>query len=257
MGRRSKVAVTVIVVIAMMMIVTGIVGATASFPDTAERQPTVPFEQQKTVPAQSFDAVKIDGRTVDVQVSTADVNEAQIRLNGKLYQPDPHADKFIEINVRRGELRISFAKEMLITELQVFGIEVVGEAVSTLQAELVLPQRVYRSIEIRTLTGDVLLRGVEARMLDVESEMGDIVFETAQKREQFSLEIESDHGDVTIFGEAVRAEREFADEEDHGYEYEDRYWDEDAYSSRYFVGNGSQWVQLKSEHGSIDVRGMN
>jgi lia operon protein LiaG len=251
MGKKSKVTLTVIVVLAIVMIVTGVVGATTTFPGPAERVAAYPFEQQKTVPGGSFDSVKIDGRTVDLQLSSAAIDEAQIRLKGQLFRKDQNSGDFIETNVRNGELRISFSKKMLMTELQLFGIEVGGEETYELRAELVLPQKLYRSIKIDSVSGDVLVRGVESRMLDVESELGDIVFETTQQQEeQLSLKAESEHGSITIFGEPVRATRDGHDEDDDFYEYDDRH----EHSYRYFIDNGENWVELESEHGSIAVK---
>jgi hypothetical protein len=246
MGKISKLVVTLVVVLAIAMIVTGIVGATLTFPKFSDRQPTYSFEQLETVANDSFESVKIDGRTIDVKVSTADVNEAQILLTGKLYRPADSSDDFIKTNVRNRELRISFAKEMLIAELQVLGIEVANDATNALQAELILPQKVYRSIKIKTHTGDIVVQGIESRLLDVESEWGDIRYDTAQDRQQLSVKAESDYGTVTIFGERMK--------NTHGFDRED-YDEHDEYPN--YVGGGSNWVELESEHGSIDVQEMN
>jgi hypothetical protein len=249
MGKKIKVTLTVIMVLAIAMIVTGIVGATMTFPGPGERNPSYPFEQQKTVPADTFDSVKIEGRTVDLQVSTADVTEAQIRLSGQLFRNDQDSQDFIEATVRNGELSVSFSKKMLMTELQVFGIVVGGEEAFELQAELLLPQKMYRSIKVESLTGDVLVRGVESRLLDVESELGDIVFETALDREQLSLKAETEHGEVTMFGESVRTSHEWRDNDEY-HDYDNRY----DHAVQYYVGNGPNWVELDSELGSIEVK---
>jgi hypothetical protein len=239
------------VLAAIVMIVTGVVGATTTFPGPAERVAAYPFEQQKTVPGGSFDSVKIDGRTVDLQLSTADIDEAQIRLKGQLFRENQNSGDFIETNVRNGELRISFSKKMLMTEIRILGFTMDSEETHALRAELVLPQKLYRSIEIDSVSGDVLVRGVESRMLDVESGMGDISYEiTQQQEEQLSLMAESEHGSITIFGKHVRATRDGKDEDDDFYEYDDRH----ERSYRYFIDNGENWVELESEHGSIAVK---
>lgn len=250
MGKTSKWIVTVIVVSAIVMIVTGVVGASMTFPSPKERQPSYPFEQQETVAGDAFDSVKIEGGTMALQVSGAAVDQAQIRLTGELYQAPADIDDFIEVRISNGELRITFAREILMNELIVFGLEA-SDVTDAMLAEIVLPEKMYSSLEIRSLTGEVSVRGIEAEMVDIESVTGDIRLATSQDPTQLSVSAQSDHGTVTVFGQQVKSER--GSRYDHEAWHDEDDWDEGSRIN----GSGQRWIELESEHGSIEVEQMN
>jgi hypothetical protein len=266
MRKKRKGFVIATIVLAMAMVITGIVGAALTFPSEANMKPAQPLVQAKTVKGKTYDSVKIESGVVDLQVGVGDVTEAQIRLNGEVFRKIKKSDDFIQTKVRNGVLRISFARNITMNQTVIFGLG--GDDAASLKAEVVLPNQLYRSIDVRSLSGDVQLTGLEGRFVDVDTETGNITYNTAQTLEQLRIRAESDHGSVMIFGETIgynreTDERDFDldedwdndnDEDRYDYDFDDL-WDDqrkDGYSA--VVGTGPNWVELESEHGKINVK---
>lgn len=266
MKKKRRGFVIATIVLALALVITGIVGAALTFPNEANMKPAQPLDQAKTVKGKTFDSVKIDSGVVDLQVGVGDVPDARIRLNGEVFRKVKKSDDFIQTKVRNGVLRISFARNITMNQAVIFGLG--GDDAASLKAEVVLPNQPYRSIDVRSLSGDVQLTGLEGKFVDVDTEIGNITYNTAQTLEQLRIRAESDHGSVTIFGETIGYKREADDRDfdldedwdndydENGYDYDfDDRWDDrrkDGYSA--VVGTGPNWVELESEHGMIEVK---
>jgi hypothetical protein len=263
----NKMGLTALIVVALGLLVTGVIGALIKAPQEGDTLPTYEFKQEKELAnLGAFNAVKIDSDQVDIKLKTAEIANPKIYVNGNFYRDIKSVDEVIEANVRQKVLCLSFNKALLIQDLMILGFDI-GELSSgkqSVQAEVILPQQAYRWLKVDSYEGDIDVNGVngyldlesesgdivissedEQPLIDAETELGDIVLQALPTIDQSHFMLATELGKATLFGQAVN--NSYYDKYD---KYDDEYDDNDRYEKT------REKIKLESELGNIEVRAL-
>lgn len=161
---------------ALLAFAAGLIGLWAMYGYGRISSVTVPIDIDKSFDASTVDSISLNGNSVDIVVKKSDSNELKVRLTGKIPEADAHyADVSADASGNSLNVTIRTVKRYAV------GIDV-NRLFSWIEngfgpqgvAEVELPDKIYKTLKIRTDIGDAALPPLKAEALTLQTDTGDI-----------------------------------------------------------------------------------
>ncbi|RJS60017.1 DUF4097 family beta strand repeat-containing protein [Bacillus sp. PK3_68] len=173
-----------LVIVAFALIIIGLVGTASSlyFSDIHLLEP-VKWKEEQTVEASSIDKIDIDSAAVDTIIEKGNSDRVKVELIGK------------ESRKRDGEYDLVIDEDRDTLKVKVkhhikWGITFY----SHVQLHVKLPEKMYKSIALKTTSGDITLEDGQANKATFQSNSGDLIIKETVLKEELNAETTS--GDI-------------------------------------------------------------
>ena len=149
---------------------------------------TVAYEQEAIVSGEEITNVFIETSSTSVKVTPVDGNEFTVRLDGKVSKKLKDNLKLI-VEENGGQLAIRTEMENKIQSS--FGINTIN-----VQLDVRIPAKIYEQLEIRTSSGKLTVKNIEAKKANVQSSSGTI--DVSNVNVESDLKITSSSGSINV-----------------------------------------------------------
>lgn len=170
---------------ALILILTGIIGALIIYQTTDTFHSTEMRPQKETVLIDGVRDIKIDTSTVDVQVEKTDGRSLSAELQGR---GNKQVTQSIKLNVKKdGQiLNINVGRKGTFFSFTFGKMKLVVK----------VPDQIYDSVRAQSVSGDLSVRSLRAKQLSLAANSGDIVSDNNKAADHLSLQTTS--GDITL-----------------------------------------------------------
>lgn len=172
------------IIVAFALIIIGLIGTASSlyFSDIHLLDP-VKWNEEKTVEASPIDKINIDSAAVDTIIEKGSSDRVKIELIGRESRKrDGEYDLVVDEN--RDTLKIKVKHHIK------WGITFY----SHVKLHVKLPEKMYKSIALKTTSGDITLEDVQANNATFQSNSGDLIIKGTVLKEYLNAETTS--GDI-------------------------------------------------------------
>lgn len=166
---------------AFLCFIIGIAGIVFLVQEGALSDETVPVDIEKTADGTRIEALSISSDTADISFVKSPSNELKIRLTGHVLQAEhKHTDILLEEKGNgtglEAVIRTGRRHQIGINLNELYHLFQRGFT-NDLKVVVELPDKVYRSIEVKTDTGEISLPPLQSETLSLNSDTGDITLE--------------------------------------------------------------------------------
>lgn len=146
----------------------------------------ISYNKQQVIDANAVSAIDIDADTADVAFTVSNLDKISVRLVGEIKEDMQKDLRFDTYTGQFGTLgvKVDVPEDFGFT----FG------PTGSLQLQVIVPQKLYEQVRIKTLTGDVHTSRLEAAAYSFQSVTGDLELEGFTGKD---LHIDTETGDIT------------------------------------------------------------
>ena len=138
------------------------------------------IDKTKKIRADDITQIRVSSNNANVTISIGDRDDVEVHYHGKVYTD---GDVDVDINKFGQEATINVEN----TSNNMYG---------NLQLDVIIPQKIFECISVKTVTGNVLLyRNVEAKKIKINSVNGNLVEEVCCEE----IDAQSQNGIIDIF----------------------------------------------------------
>jgi lia operon protein LiaG len=146
----------------------------------------VTFDEQHVLDAKGLTSVEMETETADIAFTVGNLEQISVRLVGEINENRGKDLQFQPVLTENGTLQIR------VDEPEHIGFSF-GPS-GSLQLQVIVPQKVYDQVRIKTITGDVHASMLEANICKLQSVTGDMELEGFKGKE---LTVKTQTGDLT------------------------------------------------------------